>query len=56
MTVYRTYALAERRVFALARAIGVWPGIISCYGGYRLTYDPGGTLFELDAHGYVKNP
>lgn len=55
--VYKTYASAETRVFALVAAIGAWPGITRCEGGWRLTYDvPPGALQEMDAHGYLLGP
>ena len=52
MTVYKTYAIAEARVFALVHACGVWPGIIRCPGGWRLTCNP--LLSEADRQGYSK--
>jgi len=49
--VYRTYERAESRVFALVAAIGVWPGIVACAGGWRLTCDP--QVGEVGRHGYL---
>lgn len=33
-------ARAEQRVWRLIQDFGIWPGIIECDDGYRLTYDP----------------
>jgi hypothetical protein len=52
-TVYRTQDLALRRVEAL-QAVGIWPGILRCPGGWRLTYDPPVPVGDLDSHGYAK--
>jgi len=37
---YVSMAAAERRVSVLRAAAGIWPGIVSGPGGYRLTVDP----------------
>lgn len=37
--VYKTEAAAERRQQQLM-ALGMWPGIRRCEGGWRLTVDP----------------
>lgn len=31
---------AVRRVNVLRREYGIWPGIVACVGGWRLTFDP----------------
>lgn len=40
--IYRTEGAAVRRVFCLARLLGVWPGYFysDLAGGWVLTYDP----------------
>lgn len=40
--IYKTEAEAARRVWALARMLGVWPGYFysRLAGGWVLTYDP----------------
>ena len=37
--VYKTEVAAERRQTQLM-ALGMWPGIVRCEGGWRLTSDP----------------
>ena len=37
--VYRTEAAAERRQEQLM-ALGMWPGMVRCEGGWRLTVAP----------------
>lgn len=55
-TVYPTLASALARVEAL-KQVGIWPAYYPVRTGERrgwaLSYDPPGTLLELDAHGYL---
>ena len=37
---YATFEKAAARVGVLIREAGVWPGIVACDGGWRLTCDP----------------
>lgn len=46
---YPTYGAAERRVWHLVHGYGIWPGIVACERGWRLTFDPPG----LDIKGAV---
>ena len=44
MRIYRSEQKVNMRLAILRRA-GIWPGIIRCDGGWRLSYDP--FLWEL---------
>jgi len=37
---YATFEQAAARAAVLTRESGIWPGIVACAGGYRLTCDP----------------
>lgn len=38
--IYPTQAAAFARAEQLARLAGVWPAVVRCEGGWRLTVDP----------------
>ena len=52
MIVYRSWEAAMNRIEAL-KTVGVWPAYYPVLGGWALSYDPPGSLLELDAHGYL---
>ena len=53
MMVYGTLASALARIEGLKK-VGIWPGYFPVRGGWSLSYDPPGSLLELDAHGYLR--